>query len=167
MTMVDAGRLFPEAGGIVIGEQYRADKDTIGGMPFRAAAPSTWGAGGRRPLLCFDADFGSTHGIVFAGSGGYKTTSVTIPTALKWGGSLVVLDPSREVAPMVIAHRRAAGRTVHVLDPQAPETGQFPYTPATNLLFGLREAIDMLLEEGLPQVFRRHARLAEAIRETA
>lgn len=123
MTMVDAGRLFPEAGGIVIGEQYRADKDTIGGMPFRAAAPSTWGAGGRRPLLCFDADFGSTHGIVFAGSGGYKTTSVTIPTALKWGGSLVVLDPSREVAPMVIAHRRAAGRTVHVLDPQAPETG--------------------------------------------
>lgn len=42
--------------------------------------------------------------------------------------------------------------------------GFFPYTPATNLLFGLREAIAMLLEEGLPNVFERHARLAEATR---
>jgi len=40
----------------------------------------------------------------------------------------------------------------------------FPYTPATNLLFGLREALDMLLEEGLEQVFARHARLGEATR---
>src|ERR1700749_2030402 len=38
--------------------------------------------------------------------------------------------------------------------------GFFPYTPATNLLYGLREAIAMLLEEGLPQVFARHRRLA-------
>lgn len=42
--------------------------------------------------------------------------------------------------------------------------GYFPYTPATNLLFGLREAIRMLQEEGLPTVFARHARLAEATR---
>jgi len=42
--------------------------------------------------------------------------------------------------------------------------GYFPYTPATNLLYGLREAIQMLLEEGLEQVFARHARLAEAAR---
>ncbi len=42
--------------------------------------------------------------------------------------------------------------------------GEFPYTPATSLLFGLREAIALLTEEGLPQVFRRHARLAEACR---
>jgi alanine-glyoxylate transaminase/serine-glyoxylate transaminase/serine-pyruvate transaminase len=42
--------------------------------------------------------------------------------------------------------------------------GEFPYTPATSLLFGLREAIAMLSEEGLAQVFRRHARLAEACR---
>ena len=40
----------------------------------------------------------------------------------------------------------------------------FPYTPATNLLFGLREALAMLLEEGLDQVFARHARLAEGTR---
>ena len=43
-------------------------------------------------------------------------------------------------------------------------TGFFPYTPATNLLYGLAEAIDMLLEEGLDNVFRRHDRHAEATR---
>src|SRR5204863_6508388 len=43
--------------------------------------------------------------------------------------------------------------------------GFFPYTPATNLLFGLREALKMLLEEeGLDAVFARHARHAEATR---
>jgi alanine-glyoxylate transaminase/serine-glyoxylate transaminase/serine-pyruvate transaminase len=42
--------------------------------------------------------------------------------------------------------------------------GFFPYTPATNLLYGLREALSMLHEEGLPNVFRRHARHAEAAR---
>ena len=42
--------------------------------------------------------------------------------------------------------------------------GWFPFTPATNLLFGLKEAIAMLEEEGLPRVFARHRRLAEATR---
>jgi alanine-glyoxylate transaminase/serine-glyoxylate transaminase/serine-pyruvate transaminase len=42
--------------------------------------------------------------------------------------------------------------------------GFFPYTPATNLLYGLREALKMLQEEGLPNVFLRHDRLAEATR---
>lgn len=44
------------------------------------------------------------------------------------------------------------------------ERGFFPYTPATSLLFGLDEALDMLLGEGLDQVFARHARWAEATR---
>ena len=44
-------------------------------------------------------------------------------------------------------------------------TGFFPYTPATNLLYGLRESLKMLLEEeGLTAVFHRHARHAEATR---
>jgi alanine-glyoxylate transaminase / serine-glyoxylate transaminase / serine-pyruvate transaminase len=42
--------------------------------------------------------------------------------------------------------------------------GYFPYTPATNLLYGLREAIAMLQEQGLENVFARHARHAEATR---
>ena len=44
------------------------------------------------------------------------------------------------------------------------ETGFFPFTPATNLLFGLSESIEMLLGDGLDAVFARHARLAEATR---
>jgi len=43
-------------------------------------------------------------------------------------------------------------------------TGLFPYTPATNLLYALREAVRMLQEEGLPNIFRRHDRYAEATR---
>ncbi len=46
----------------------------------------------------------------------------------------------------------------------ANKSGFFPYTPATNLLYGLSEAIDMLLEEGLGNVFARHDRHAEATR---
>jgi alanine-glyoxylate transaminase/serine-glyoxylate transaminase/serine-pyruvate transaminase len=44
------------------------------------------------------------------------------------------------------------------------KTGYFPYTPATNLLYGLREALRMLREEGLENVFARHDRHAEATR---
>jgi alanine-glyoxylate transaminase/serine-glyoxylate transaminase/serine-pyruvate transaminase len=44
------------------------------------------------------------------------------------------------------------------------QTGYWPYTPNTNLLYALAESIDMLLAEGLPQVFARHDRLAEACR---
>ena len=46
----------------------------------------------------------------------------------------------------------------------ANKNGFFPYTPATNLLFGLRVAIAMLNEEGLPNVFARHTRHGEATR---
>jgi alanine-glyoxylate transaminase/serine-glyoxylate transaminase/serine-pyruvate transaminase len=42
--------------------------------------------------------------------------------------------------------------------------GAFPYTPATNLLYGLEEALSMLREEGLDEVFRRHASFAGATR---
>ncbi|CFX56498.1 Serine--glyoxylate aminotransferase [Candidatus Filomicrobium marinum] len=45
------------------------------------------------------------------------------------------------------------------------EKGYFPYTPATNLLYGLNVAIDMLHEEGLDAVFARHARHGEATRQ--
>ena len=43
-------------------------------------------------------------------------------------------------------------------------SGNFPYTPATNLLYGLLEACDMLMDEGLENVFARHERHAEAAR---
>jgi alanine-glyoxylate transaminase/serine-glyoxylate transaminase/serine-pyruvate transaminase len=46
------------------------------------------------------------------------------------------------------------------------QAGFFPYTPATNLLYGLSEALRMLFEEGLENVFARHSRHAEAARLT-
>jgi alanine-glyoxylate transaminase/serine-glyoxylate transaminase/serine-pyruvate transaminase len=46
----------------------------------------------------------------------------------------------------------------------AGRSGYFPYTPATNLLYGLREALQMLDEEGLDNVFARHERHGEATR---
>jgi alanine-glyoxylate transaminase/serine-glyoxylate transaminase/serine-pyruvate transaminase len=57
---------------------------------------------------------------------------------------------------------RSFFRWVEMLENNA--NGFFPYTPATNLLYGLRESIAMLREETLPAVFARHARLAEATR---
>lgn len=58
--------------------------------------------------------------------------------------------------------RRSYWDWEEMLKPNA--SGFFPYTPATSLLYGLKEAIAMLLEEGLPNVFRRHQRLAAATR---
>ena len=66
----------------------------------------TWGRGGSEPLLIDPCRTGSTHALVLAGSGGFKTTSIGIPTLLTWTGSAVVLDPSREIGPMVTAFRR-------------------------------------------------------------
>ena len=72
------------------------------------------------------------------------------------------------LSPRALEARKSAGYTVSYWDWEAMvamnETGYFPYTPNTNLLYGLKEAIDMLEEETLPEVFARHARLAEAAR---
>jgi len=72
------------------------------------------------------------------------------------------------VSDKALAASRSAGMARSYWDWESMlgpnETGFFPYTPATNLLFGLAEAIDMLLEEGLENVFRRHDRHAEATR---
>jgi alanine-glyoxylate transaminase/serine-glyoxylate transaminase/serine-pyruvate transaminase len=47
---------------------------------------------------------------------------------------------------------------------KANATGYFPYTPSIPLLYGLRESLDILFEEGLENVYARHHRLAEGIR---
>ena len=47
---------------------------------------------------------------------------------------------------------------------KANNTGYFPYTPSLPLLYGMREALDVLFEEGLENVFARHHRLAEGVR---
>ena len=47
---------------------------------------------------------------------------------------------------------------------EANQNGYWPYTPSTNLLYGLNEALDMLLDEGMPQVLARHQRWAAGVR---
>ncbi len=124
LPMAAAGKLFPPDGEIVIGERYRVDKDIVHELPFEPNDPATWGQGGKALLLTYRQDFDSTHMLFFAGSGGYKTTSNVVPTALRYTGPLICLDPSTEVAPMVIEHRtRVLGREVMVLDPTNPIMG--------------------------------------------
>lgn len=72
------------------------------------------------------------------------------------------------VSEKALAARRQADlpRTFFDWDDQIKtnDLGFFPYTPAMNLLRGLREALDMLFEEGLEEVFARHQRMGEAVR---
>jgi type IV secretion system protein VirD4 len=75
----------------------------------------------RVPLATFKLNFESTHMLMFAGSGGFKTTSSVVPTALRYSGSMVVLDPACEVATLVQAARGrlTPRRRIVVLDPMA------------------------------------------------
>ena len=62
--------------------------------------------------------------------------------------------------------RREAEQAIAAWEPMLAfnQSGFFPFTPATNLLYGLREALCMLREEGVENVFARHRRLASAAR---
>ncbi|MER8671402.1 type IV secretory system conjugative DNA transfer family protein [Mesorhizobium sp. M1156] len=106
-------------GGVVIGEAYRVDQDAPArrGQKFDPRDPKSWGKGGKSPLLTFDLSWGATHGLVFAGSGAYKTVSVCVPTVLTWRGPIVTLDPSSELAPMLTGARTAMGRRAVSIDP--------------------------------------------------
>ena len=124
LAMPAAAKLFPPDGEIVIGERYRVDRDRMHALPFDPNDASTWGQGGKAPLMTFNQNFDSTHMLFFAGSGGFKTTSNVVPTALRYRGPLICLDPSTEVAPMVLDHRtHTLGRDVMVLDPTNPVMG--------------------------------------------
>jgi alanine-glyoxylate transaminase/serine-glyoxylate transaminase/serine-pyruvate transaminase len=72
------------------------------------------------------------------------------------------------ISEKALAARSSAGLPLSYWDwlpvLESNAKGAFPYTPATNLLYGLREALRMLEEEGLPAVFARHQRHAAATR---
>jgi type IV secretion system protein VirD4 len=120
MSMKEALRRFPgphpEYGGIVVGEAYRVDLDRTAKLAFDPAKPATWGRGGKAPLLVDPCTQGPTHSLVFAGSGGFKTVSAAT-TLAHWRGAAVVLDPSRELGPMLTAARQAMGHSVVTLEP--------------------------------------------------
>ena len=123
MPMATAAKLFPTDGEIVIGERSRVDQTRVKEIAFDPADRATWGDGGTVPLLTYKLNFDSTHMMFFAGSGGFKTTSAVVPTALRYSGPIVCLDPAGEVAPIVVGHRLKQGRRTYVLDPRHPETG--------------------------------------------
>ena len=132
-SMADALTLFPgpdaRHGGVVVGEAYRVDFDTVARTRFRPRDRSTWGRGGTAPLLIDPCTEGSGHSIVFAGPGGYKTTSA-VSTILEWTGSSVILDPSTELGPMLDSALQAQGKTVaHI----GIFTGDDTTSPATGI----------------------------------
>lgn len=142
MDLREAAKIFPANGQIVVGERYRVDQDNVCKIPFAPGNKTTWGKGGTAPLLTFNLDFGSTHMIFFAGSGGYKTTSTVVPTCLTYPGSIICLDPSTEVAPIVkFARQKMGNRNVIVLDPNSLLTKSF-------------NVIDWLLDDSVPRTQR-------------
>ncbi len=106
-------------GGVVVGEAYRVDQDPACRVRFDPQDDRTWGHGGSAPLLIDPCTDGPTHSVMFAGSGGFKTTSA-VTTILHWTGSSVILDPSCETGPMLAATLSAQGKTVILLDPDQP-----------------------------------------------
>jgi len=124
LDMKPAAKIFPDDGEVVIGERYRPDLDIVGRVDLDPKDPATWGKGGKAPLLTFKMNFDTTHMLFFAGSGGYKTTSVVVPTGLRYTGPQVTLDPAGEITPIVVEHRRKVlGRQVFVLDPNNLKIG--------------------------------------------
>jgi type IV secretion system protein VirD4 len=104
---ISAARRRFQTGGIIIGEAYRPDRER--------------NCAGKAPLLRYNGNIGSGHCLVFAGSGGYKTTGIGIPCALEWSDALVYLDPSAEVVPIVREAREAFGHRVVSLNPEDGE----------------------------------------------
>jgi type IV secretion system protein VirD4 len=126
-SMADARKLFPGPhplyGGIVVGEAYRVDHDrSVAGIRFNPGDEHSWGMGGKAPLLIDPCTEGSGHSLVFAGPGGFKTTSA-VSTVLSWIGSSVILDPSIELGPMLdSALRRRRKQVVHIGIPGEDDT---------------------------------------------
>ncbi len=119
LSMRKARRLLrsrkTEWGGLVIGEAARVDQQSIAGKEFDPGDRRTWGRGGKSPLLFDPCIAGPTHSLIFAGSGGMKT-STAVTRLLYWKGSAIVLDPSNEIGPMLQDERARMGQAVVRLD---------------------------------------------------
>ncbi len=169
MPTKEAAALFDASreplGGVVVGEAYRVDQDPSAmRKAFDPRDRSTWGKGGKAPLLDFDLGWGGTHGLVFAGSGSYKTVSTCVPTLLTYRGPTVTLDPSSELAPMLTPARIAMGRRVICIDP-ASRDGAFNaldwLNPASPLIDGdIRAVVDWIC--GGAREFLAHGLLGQS-----
>lgn len=127
MTMEEAKDIWPgphrDHGGIVIGEAYRVDED-IKDVRFKPHDKSTWGKGGKAPLLIDPCTEGPGHCIMIAGSGFFKSTTA-VSTLLHWTGASVVLDVKAELGGMVRDHIESEhGKKVHLLNPVRPDDAE-------------------------------------------
>ena len=129
MALNDLRRMFPGPdpvyGGVVVGEAYRVDQDSVASMRFDPKDRRTWGRGGTAPLLIDRLDWGSGQVLSIAGSGGYKTTTI-MSTMLHWRGSLICHDPATEIGPMAAAAREGMGHTVIQWSLKTPGSGTNP-----------------------------------------
>ncbi len=146
---IEQARRWFDQGGIIIGEAYRPDLN-----PKLA---------GKAPLLRYDGDTGSGHVLVFAGSGGYKTTGTVVPSALEWPSGLVCLDPSAEVVRLVRQARRARGHRVVALDPENPNADSFNAldwidSSSDRALLDIQAVVAWLAGERYDDYFRHAAR---------
>ena len=106
-------------------------------------------------LACVDFRF-DEWGVDMAVSGSQK--GLMLPAGL----GLLCASPRA----LAMRHTAQLKRSYFDLDDMLKSNnfGYFPYTPALSLLYGLKESIKMIKEEGLSNVFERHARLAEGVR---
>ncbi|MBB5696049.1 type IV secretory system conjugative DNA transfer family protein [Muricoccus pecuniae] len=116
MNMAEAAKLFPstpdpDLGGVVVGEAERVDLGPVARVRFVPGDRETWGNGGRVPLLIDPCKSGTTHSIVIAGGGAYKSTTL-VTSLLTWKKSRVVLDPSTELSEQVGAALAETGQQV-------------------------------------------------------
>jgi len=103
------------AGAVVVGELY--DPRAVSG-PYKPSDCSTWGPGGRAPLLYDDRTTGSGHSTVVGGSGSGKTEQLKHSLRNTWFGPAVVLDPKETLGEQLRDDREKMGHTVRILGPK-------------------------------------------------
>jgi type IV secretion system protein VirD4 len=125
-TVADMLRRYPGPapghGGVVIGEARRIDLEPIKDVPFNSRDRTTWGMGGKAPLIIDDCLSSSPHSLMFVGTGGFKTMNA-ISTQFHWLGSIVTFDPSCEIGPMVRRWREKMGQRVVCIGYEAEHQG--------------------------------------------
>jgi len=148
MSMREAKSLFPPTGKVVVGEAYGPWKERYGSTDMVPSNPRTWSSGGKHQVLFYDFTWGSTHMLVFAGSGGFKTTSTVIPTARYYPGSMVILDPALEIGQQVAPLRKrlkgpsGQPRKVVTIDPLASTVQGCDVLELLRKYFGIADADD-------------------------
>jgi alanine-glyoxylate transaminase / serine-glyoxylate transaminase / serine-pyruvate transaminase len=165
---VDPGQVFDrlsaDAGHAIKAVTVVHNETSTGAASRIPLVRSAINSAGHPALLIVDA-------ISSLGSAGYRHDQWGVDVTI-WGSQKGMMLPPglglNAVSPKALAASGSARLPRSYWDWQptlaAAQTGTFPYTPATNLLYGLREALAMLEEEGLDAVFARHRRHAEATR---